>query len=89
MNEKKFYQQIPAFKLTLWQLNLLISLLFVAVFNVYLWHDLIISLQPESFADYAFLLSIFMLLVLVINLVLTVLIGQRLIQLSPKLMPKN
>jgi hypothetical protein len=51
---KKFYQQIPTFKLTLWQLNLLISILFVAVFNVYLWHDLMISLQPESFVDYAF-----------------------------------
>ncbi len=82
MKLRKYDKQIPTFEIKLWQLNLLMSLLFVAVFNVYLWQDLMTSLQPESFADYAFFLSIFMLLVLVINLVLTILTGPKYYKLA-------
>lgn len=82
MNTKIHPKQKPTFRMKLWQLNLLMSLLFVTVFNVYLWQRLITSLQPESFADYAFLASISILLVLVINLVLTVLTSQKLYKIS-------
>lgn len=74
--------KVPTFEIKLWQLNLLMSLLFVSVLNVYLWQELITSLQPESFADFAFFVSIFILLVLVINLVLTVLTGQKFYKFS-------
>src|SRR5690554_5766995 len=73
---------LTPYKLKLWQLNLLMSLLFVVIFNVYLWQDLFASLGPVSFSDYTFLASIFILLVLVINMVLTLFTGQKFYKIS-------
>ncbi|TDR17427.1 phosphoethanolamine transferase [Marinicella litoralis] len=57
----------------LWQLNLLMSLLFVTAFNVYFWQELYSIVKPTSPSDLLFILSIFVLLVLMINLVLNLL----------------
>lgn len=61
----------------LWQLNLLMSLLFVTVFNLYFWQALFSILKPAALNDWLFTLSIFTLLVLIVNLVLNLLTSQK------------
>lgn len=82
MNTKNQPPILSSVKLKIWQLNLLISLLFVTAYNIYFWQDLLTILQPESLTDYAFIASIFLLLVLVINMVLTVLISEKFYKFS-------
>ncbi|MEZ5472016.1 MAG: phosphoethanolamine--lipid A transferase [Marinicella sp.] len=55
----------------LWQLNLLMSLLFVALFNFSFWQEIQKIVHPSSLVDYLFVTSILILLVLIINLVFT------------------
>lgn len=71
--------RIRKFKLPigLWQLNLLMSLLFISVFNLYFWKELIVIIKPSSGEDYLFVLSIFFLLVLTVNLILNLFTSQK------------
>ncbi len=61
----------------LWQLNLLMSVLFVTVFNLYFWQQLNAIVKPASTNDFLFILSIFVLLVLVVNSVLNLFTSER------------
>lgn len=64
-------------KIGLWQLNLLMSLLFVTVFNLYFWSELNSILKPVRLNDYLFILSIFTLLILLVNLILNLITSQK------------
>ena len=59
-------------KLSLWQLNIVVSFLLVLVYNQPFWQEIKTIVQPHGFASYAFIGSIFLLLVLIINLLLTI-----------------
>jgi lipid A ethanolaminephosphotransferase len=61
----------------LWQLNLLMSVLFVTVFNLYFWQQLNGIVQPTSVNDVLFIASIYVLLVLVVNLTLNLLTSEK------------
>lgn len=76
---KNHLKKVSDFSLNigLWQLNFLMSLLFVSVFNLYFWRELNTILKPASTDDYLFILSIFVLLVLMVNLILNLLTSQR------------
>lgn len=67
----------PNLNIALWQLNLLMSLLFVTVFNLYFWQELSSILKPKSFSDYLFILSILVLLLLIVNLILNFFTSQK------------
>lgn len=69
--------QLPMLNIGLWQLNLLMSLLFVSVFNLYFWQELNSILKPTSIDDYLFISSIFALLVLMVNLILNLFTSQK------------
>lgn len=69
--------QLKKIKFELWRLNLLMSLLFVTVFNIYFWKELSSILIPTSFNEYLFILSIFLLLVAVLNLILNLFTSQK------------
>lgn len=56
-----------------WQINAVISLVFVLVLNLAFWRDILAIIQPKSFSDLVFLVSVGLLLVLTINLVLNLL----------------
>jgi lipid A ethanolaminephosphotransferase len=64
----------------LWQTNLLISLVFVAIYNLPFWNSLLSVIDLEGWSDVGFLLSVSLLLIVVINLVLTLLVVRRLAQ---------
>jgi len=70
--------KLPKLNIGLWQLNLLMSLLFVTVFNLFFWQELISILVPTSMRDYLFILSIFGLLLLIVNLILNLITSQKL-----------
>ena len=60
--------------MTVWQLNLLVSIVFVGVFNPSFWHEINTLIAPNSFKDYLFLGSVVMLLLVVINMTLNLLV---------------
>ncbi len=70
MKQLFFEKPLSSIK-NLWQLNLLMSLLFVAFFNFSFWQEIQKIVLPTSFTDYLFLGSIWLFLVLIINLVFT------------------
>ena len=72
MNHLKSYQNRVV--LTVWQLNLLVSIVFVGMFNQSFWHEINTVIEPNSYTDYLFLGSITMLLLVVINMVLNLLV---------------
>ncbi len=76
---KKLYELFSKFNISisLWLLNLLIGLLFVSVFNLYFWQEIIAIIKPESITDYQLIGSIILFLILVINLVFNLLTSQK------------
>ena len=56
--------------LKLWQMNIIVSLLLVSVYNYSFWHDIFRIIHPSTISTYAFVFSIFMLVTLIINLLL-------------------
>lgn len=63
--------------LKIWHLNLLSGLVFLIFYNKPFWAEILKIIQPESYKDYWFILSVFVLVLLVINLVLSLIIWQR------------
>ena len=59
-----------------WQINLMVSFGFVLLFNQLFWQEIGTLLELNSLADVWFLVSIFLLVVTVINLVLNVLVSK-------------
>ncbi len=55
----------------LWQLNAIISLLLVMLYNQPFWHELLQIVKADNFSAYLFLFSVFCLLALLFNLLLT------------------
>jgi lipid A ethanolaminephosphotransferase len=64
------------FRLSIWQLNLLVSLVFVGLFNQAFWHEINTVIAPSSYKDYLFFGSVVLLLVVLINLVLNLLVAK-------------
>lgn len=63
-------------QLKLWQINGIISLIMVSLYNFPFWKELYKITHPSQVSDYAFLLSVFVLLVLLINFLLNLFTGK-------------
>ena len=61
----------------IWQLNFIVSLSFVLIFNHVFWKDVNLILNPNTLEEFLFIASIFILLILVINFIFNLLIGQK------------
>ncbi|MFK5949557.1 MAG: phosphoethanolamine--lipid A transferase [Methylococcales bacterium] len=63
-------------KLKLWQMNVIVSLLMVSLYNIPFWKELYKIVHPSHFLDYAFMLSVFLLISLLINFLLNLSTGK-------------
>lgn len=63
-------------KFKLWQMNFIISLLMVSFYNFPFWKELNKIVHPSHISDYAFMLSVFLLISLLINFLLNLLTGK-------------
>lgn len=75
--DKKLKSKNSLLTIKIWQLNLLVSVSFVFLFNHVFWIEIFNTINPRIFKDYLFAISIFALLITVINLILNLIIGQK------------
>ncbi|MCB1583718.1 MAG: phosphoethanolamine--lipid A transferase [Xanthomonadales bacterium] len=57
--------------LTLWHVNLIISLIFVIIYNVFFWKEIAFIIKPNTFKDYQLIGSLVLFLIFMINLILS------------------
>jgi lipid A ethanolaminephosphotransferase len=69
---KSIFNKNPA-KIKLWQVNIAMSLLLMVFYNKPFWLEIIRIVHPQQLTQYLFVASIFVLVTLIINLLLTLL----------------